>query len=1017
MTRIVLLIAILVQVASACFAQENPVIEQELQQLMKGGEEKIPVTIVLKSQIEPTALRARVAAHRDAVARRSAVVNEIKNHSDASQMPIMEFLQAEQLCGNVENISSLWISNSICCDAAREVIMQLAMRDDVAMIGLDKEQQMLCNTLEYVKQGVSGNVRASNMPHVVQVRAPEVWALGYTGKNIVVAILDSGINDEHLDIKDHLWQGYADTDGDGEADDVINGWNFSTRDAKGNANIKDDYGHGTHCAGIICGDGTSGNITGVAPDATLLTLKTIDRTGGGSPAKMIRGVQFAIENGADILSISSGFKSNQISTSDKEALRRAFEAVLEAGVIAFVAAGNDGKQSGDLKYVDIPAACPPPYLHPDQQANSGGLSSVVCVGAVNASDKYAEFSSQGPATWVDTEWNDYPLDDANDEHFGLIRPDICAPGSYIFSLKHDGVNIYAIMEGTSQATPCAAAIAALMLEKNGSLTPADICRIMEETAVKLSEKKSNLTGSGRVDALNAINAIEVSDGKPYVKIESFTPSEITQGEGRELRVTVTNYGNADCSENAVVALSTNDPLIAFTDNSLSLGSLAAGESRELVFPINVSADAANGHTVYIKVAVTDGALLWNDEIVFRVDSYAKILYNDAAPVVVGAGMGQTLDIEVVNRGNVATTGDTKLSLVTSSPYVTVAGDATVGVIAPGETATATFTVDVSGDVPDTERISFDLYSVPNSYALPENLAYSFELHTDSEGYIDDGFEGWTTFDASDDGRNHPWWHSSLSVKHRMESPGKAASGKGHLMSESYCSSALQDYQIPIDNYLVSPKIKATDGSRISFKARIYSLAYYGEHFGVAVSETGNKEASCFETIEEWTIEKADGSDWLEFSVDLSKYSGKEIYVAIRNFFTMEQWIELDYGYYVYTLHVDDVKFSNVIDMSNTFKYENYSYFWANVDLNAGTGVDEVEECGFSARLFDGLLAVAGVPAGSAVALCDVHGRVVASSCAGDDGCARIATAVLSKGVYLVIVAGNEGVTVKKVLVE
>jgi subtilisin family serine protease len=145
-------------------------------------------------------------------------------------------------------------------------------------------------------------------PHVIQINASQVWQQGYTGKNVVVAILDSGINDEHTDLKDHLWQGYADTDGDGEADDIIHGWNFTTKDGNGDADIQDEYGHGTHCAGIICGDGTSGNITGIAPDATLMTLKTINRTGSGSPANMINAVQFAIENGADILSISSGFK-------------------------------------------------------------------------------------------------------------------------------------------------------------------------------------------------------------------------------------------------------------------------------------------------------------------------------------------------------------------------------------------------------------------------------------------------------------------------------------------------------------------------------------------------------------------------------------------------------------------------------------------------------------------------------------------------------------------------------------
>ena len=115
---------------------------------------------------------------------------------------------------------------------------------------------MLCNS--YNELPALGRSLNSPWPHVAQVNAPQVWEQGYTGKNVVVAILDSGINDEHYDLKDHLWQGYADTDGDGEADDIIHGWNFATKEAAGNSNIKDDYGHGTHCAGIICADGTMG---------------------------------------------------------------------------------------------------------------------------------------------------------------------------------------------------------------------------------------------------------------------------------------------------------------------------------------------------------------------------------------------------------------------------------------------------------------------------------------------------------------------------------------------------------------------------------------------------------------------------------------------------------------------------------------------------------------------------------------------------------------------------------------
>ena len=85
---------------------------------------------------------------------------------------------------------------------------------------------------------------------------------------------------------------------------------------------------------------------------------------------------------------------------------------------------------------------------------------------------------------------------------------MCAPGVNIKSLDYQNTSGYTFYDGTSQATPCVAGIVALMLQKNPNLMPADICRILEETSLKLTPNKSNITGVGRVDALAAINAVE-----------------------------------------------------------------------------------------------------------------------------------------------------------------------------------------------------------------------------------------------------------------------------------------------------------------------------------------------------------------------------------------------------------------------------------------------------------------------------------------------------------------------------
>ena len=157
--------------------------------------------------------------------------------------------------------------------------------------------------------------------------------------------------------------------------------------------------------------------------------------------------------------------------------------------------------------VRVPASCPPPYLDSDQSANPGALSCVLAIGAVDYNDAAADFTSQGPVTWQDTPFGDYPYNPG----IGLIRPDVCAPGVNIKSLDYENINGYTLMDGTSQATPCVGGIIALMLQKNPNLMPAEICRILEETSVKLTPNKSNITGVGRVDALAAVNAVTAWD--------------------------------------------------------------------------------------------------------------------------------------------------------------------------------------------------------------------------------------------------------------------------------------------------------------------------------------------------------------------------------------------------------------------------------------------------------------------------------------------------------------------------
>lgn len=926
MKRRLFSVLVLFLFCSFCYAQVK--IEQELISVLnRRSSELININIVFKSQINPQDLKIKTLNIVDKDIKKEIIINELKEHSKTTQANVLELLKAEEAKNCVANISCHWITNSICCDASREVIYKLSEIEDISIIGTNPEVLLLTNdnSLSVMESPIE-SVNAT--PHILQINADDVWKLGYTGKNVVVAVLDSGTNFDHYDLKDHLWIGYADTDGDGDTDDIIYGWNFATKDTAGNSNVRDDFGHGTHCAGIVCGDGSSGNTTGVAPDASLMTVKIVNRSGGGTPEQMIRGVEFAIENGADILSMSLGFKNSQIGDASKAAIRKTFENALEAGVIVCAAAGNDGNNYGAPNNVDIPASCPPPYIHPDQVKNSGGLSSVVCVGAVDSDDNYASFSSQGPSTWQGSEWNDYLFDD---ENIGLIRPDIVAPGNMIYSLKHDTNNKYKFNSGTSQATPCVAGVMALMLEKNPTLTPAEICEIIETTAIKLSDKKNNLTGSGRIDALNAINEVESNAGKPFVRLTNFSPLKTSQNNAVNISLIMGNNGKSNCSKETTVTLSTNDKFVSIANNSQTLGEIESGEYKEIYFPINISRDTPNGHTVYFMLTTTDGEYVWNDNFEIEIDASAIILFNSKSVETINAGEDVSFNVEMINSGTVATTSNSSVTLSSSSPYVTIInGNQELGTMNVGDKESVNFSVNIDKSIPDNSVVNFDLYATPNNFNEIKDIIYEFEIGKNSYGYYDDGLDGWTTFDASDDGQDHPWWHSSNYVTHKVENIGSSLSGKSCIVSEAYCLATMIEYATPIDNYLVSPKIRATNNSKLKFWIKTDDIFYSGQHFGVAISEESNNSAEDFITIKDWTITQESGSEWTEYSIDLGEYEGKDIYVAIRNFFTEQEWINLDNGYNLYLLFVDDVMFENVIDVSDNIKYNNYSYFSVKV---------------------------------------------------------------------------------------
>ena len=472
------------------FTQSYNVIEPELQEVLnQKGNDMNSVNIILKSEIVVGDLRYDVKDIDDLKAYRQAVVGELKSYSERSQSEVLSLLKAGEASGDVKDITTHWLSNMITCTASKEYIYLLSEHIDVKILGYNKTEFLLWNekaTAVEPQRGMTQNIK--------HVYADKAWNEGYTGKGVLVGVIDTGVN-FHKDLEKNLW--------DGGEEYPNHGYNTF----ENSHDLTDGYNHGTHCAGIICGDGTSGTQTGIAPDATVMCIKVMDDGGGGNANTVCSGIEFAIEHGADVLNMSLGFPNAAMST--REALRQTYENALKAKVAIVTAVGNDGMLS--LTYpvpnsVRVPGGCPPPWIHPDQQANAGGLSACIAVGAVNYYNNVADFSSKGPFTWQTSSYEDYPY--LPGREIGLIRPDVCAPGVGITSCSNKSSSGYENMDGTSQATPCVTGVICLMLEKKPYLTPAQICEALETTAKKLSETKSNETGSGCVNAMLALQEIE-----------------------------------------------------------------------------------------------------------------------------------------------------------------------------------------------------------------------------------------------------------------------------------------------------------------------------------------------------------------------------------------------------------------------------------------------------------------------------------------------------------------------------
>ncbi|MER6530307.1 S8 family serine peptidase [Streptomyces sp. NPDC001508] len=307
---------------------------------------------------------------------------------------------------------------------------------------------------------LDGVRKASLDKSVPQIGAPTAWAAGYTGKGVKIAVLDTGVDATHQDLKNQ----------------VVESKNFTPA-----ADATDHFGHGTHVASIAAGTGakSGGTYKGVAPDAKILNGKVLDDSGSGDDSGILAGMEWAAQQGADVINLSlGGYDTPEIDPLEAEVNKLS----AEKGILFAIAAGNEG---------------------PESVGSPGSADAALTVGAVDDKDALADFSSTGPRNGD-----------------GAIKPDVTAPGVDITAAAAPGSVIdeevgekppgYLTISGTSMATPHVAGAAALLKQQHPDWGYTEL-----KGALTGSTKGGKYTpfqqGSGRIQVDKAIKQSVIAE--------------------------------------------------------------------------------------------------------------------------------------------------------------------------------------------------------------------------------------------------------------------------------------------------------------------------------------------------------------------------------------------------------------------------------------------------------------------------------------------------------------------------
>jgi len=523
----------------------------------------VPVIVTLQGPAEPLAVltpppRVRSLSRGERRDYRAGLIRALQERSATSRRGLREQL----LNQGVPRVTDLWLINGLALTATPELIAALAANPEVAEIKYARPLQ-----LPRAIPAVDSNLNQVE-DNLDLLRTPELWALGYTGQNVTVAIIDSGVDLQHPDLVTR-WRGGANSWFNPVASRCGTDPAFTCTACDANTSTPCDYldaasgvAHGTGVAGVAVGGDASGKAIGVAPGAQWIAAKIFRSDDLAAIGDIHAVFQWlldpdgnpATDDAPDVVNASWGFQDGQCLlefSSDIQALKL-------AGIAVVFSAGNSGPG---------PATSVSPANYPEGFAVGSVGNSFL-----TQSTAISDFSSRGPSACDDS-----------------VFPEVVAPGyvrtAAVPSVAHPSQ--YIGLAGTSFSAPEVAGVMALLLSADPALTVAELEQVLSDAATDLGTAgPDNDYGNGLVDAraafdlLNLTPQLGIVDAVPPVNDGLIAFGETGVGTSSEQDLTLTNIGGGTLNIGALDLGNLADPFTLVSD--LCTGaSLATGQSCTL----------------------------------------------------------------------------------------------------------------------------------------------------------------------------------------------------------------------------------------------------------------------------------------------------------------------------------------------------------------------------------------------------------------------------------------------------